>query len=96
MSIVGVGGLMGIGAPFMVPWLWLVARHSEVWERSGWTLVASLCAASGSWLVAIPLGVPWTKGLAITVAIATEGIFLLTTRSRPIPSLTKRPTDDVG
>jgi hypothetical protein len=85
LAVVGIGGLFGIGAPFVVPLLWLVARHSETWERLGWTLVASLCAAAGSWIVAIPLGSSPTMKFAVGVAAATAAVFLMTTRRPRLP-----------
>lgn len=82
LGIAGLGGMVGIGAPFVVPLLWLAARDAGTWGRFGWTLVASLCAASGSWLLTMPLHIEWSKPFAMWVSLATASIFLLTTRSR--------------
>lgn len=82
LGVTGIGGLFGIGAPFIVPLLWLVARHSETWERLGWTLLASVCAAAGSWIVAIPLGASPTMGFAAGVAVTTAAVFVVSTRVR--------------
>lgn len=94
LAIAGVGGLIGIGAPFVVPVLWLVARHSEMWERLAWTLVACLCAAAGSWIVAIPLGSSLTIEFAGGVAVVTAAVFLLTTRPGLTESLSKDVDDE--
>lgn len=94
LAVGGIGGMFGIGAPFVVPLLWVAARHSETWGRIGWTLIASICAAAGSWLVAIPLGLPMTEEFAVAVALATATVFVLSTRSNR--DLTQRLSDDLG
>jgi hypothetical protein len=94
LGIGGIGGMFGIGAPFVVPLLWMAARHSGTWGRVGWTVVASVCAAAGSWLVAIPLGIAVTEEFALAVALVTAAVFLLSTRSNP--DLPQRLTNDLG
>jgi hypothetical protein len=94
LAVGGIGGMFGIGAPFFVPLLWVAARHSEAWGRIGWTVLASVCAAAGSWLVAIPLGIPLTQEFALAVALATAAVFLLTTRTKR--GLTQGLTNDIS
>lgn len=83
LSIAGIGGWIGIGAPFVVPILWLAAQDSSRWARVLWTVLAGFCAAAGSWLIALALDVDWTQPLAVGCAVVTIGLFVLTTRSRP-------------
>lgn len=81
-AIAGFGGLLGIGAPFILPILWLAARHASKWARALWIALAGMCAAAGSWMIGIPLGTHADGSLALTTAAAVTALFIWTTSKK--------------
>ena len=80
----GIGGWIGMGAPFVLPLLWLAARHAGAWMNALCIALGGLSGTmTGGWIA-------WGFGLEsdpfatpIAAGCVTVMFFVLTTTSGP-------------